>query len=60
MTLEEIKSAIDSGKNVYWIDTDCPVFISNGTYCVKVRGKVLNIEWSNGKLFGKESEFFIK
>jgi hypothetical protein len=62
MTLEEIKTAIDSGKRVHWASTNYNVIRDDvGQYlivCVS-NSYCIGLTWKDGKtLNGKESEFF--
>ena len=62
MNLQEIKQAIDQGKNVYWSGTGYQVVKDNaGEYLIKCTSNnhCIGLTWQdNVTMNGKESDFF--
>lgn len=62
MNLQEIKTAIEEGKNVKWGNTSYDVIKdTKGQYLIKhAGGHCIGLTWADGvTLNGKEEEFFI-
>ena len=64
MTLEEIKSAVENGKSVYWATTSYKVVKDNiGQWLVvcNLNDYCFGLTWQDGNtLNGKPEEFFIE
>jgi hypothetical protein len=61
MTLNEIKKAVDDGKQVHWANSGYVVIKSYGDYLITHHsGNCIGLTWKDGvTLNGKESQFFI-
>lgn len=61
MTLEEIKTAVESGKVVYWSTILYTVIKdSKGEFLIKCGNSYIGLTWQDGiTLNGKEDQFFI-
>ena len=63
MTLQEIKDAVNSGKNVCWKNEFYEVIVDKkGQWLIKchMNGSCIGLTWSDDvTLNGKESDFFI-
>lgn len=60
MTLQEIKLAVDKGKDVYWDNMAYTVIKDiKGQYFIKGHNHSIGLTWADGiTLNGKEQEFF--
>jgi len=61
MTTQEIKQAVDNGKEVVWGNPSYKVIKTVSGYGIKhAGGNLIGLTWADGKtLNGKEEEFYI-
>jgi hypothetical protein len=60
MTLDQIKSAVDAGHEVYWKTTMYRVRTSGGEYVIQCGASIIGLTWADGTtLNGKPEDFHI-